>query len=234
MNTDNTSCTWKAETQCLNCENRVRLNCRWKASDLLLFIVSVMPAMLGCLFGTVLIWVVQGIWWPTVAYISFFPIILGVAETRFLCSHCPYYAQEGRVLHCLANHGLLKIWRYHPEPMNRLEKVLMLILAIFFLIPMPGLIWGYDIWFFSENFSQYGQTTWIAVIGLAVITMFSLLAFAFVMVKHICALCINFSCPFNRVNKPLRDAYLERNPVMRKAWEESGYRLGHITDEKQP
>lgn len=234
MNTDNTSCTWKTETQCFNCENRVRLNCRWKASDLLLFIVSVMPAMLGCLFGTVLIWVVQGIWWPTVAYISFFPIILGVAETRFLCSHCPYYAQEGRVLHCLANHGLLKIWRYHPEPMNRLEKVLMLILAIFFLIPMPGLIWGYDIWFFSENFSQYGQTTWIAVIGLAVITMFSLLAFAFVMVKHICALCINFSCPFNRVNKPLRDAYLERNPVMRKAWEETGYRLGQITDEKQP
>lgn len=137
------------------------------------------------------------------------------------------------MLHCLANHGLLKIWRYHPEPMNRLEKVLMIILAIFFLLPMPGVIWGYNIWFFFENLSVYGQTLWISVIFLAVMTMFSLLAFAFVMVKYICALCINFSCPFNRVDKQFRDSYLKRNPVMRKAWEESGYRLGQTTEKEE-
>ncbi|NLO63596.1 MAG: hypothetical protein GX099_09265 [Clostridiaceae bacterium] len=233
MNPDNTSCTWKEKEQCSTCGIGARLNCRWNASDLWLFIMTVMPAMLGCLFGTVIVWVVQGIWWPTVTYIIFFPIVLGVAETRFLCSHCPFYAQEGRVLHCLANHGLLKIWRYHPEPMNRLEKVLMIILAVFFLLPMPGVIWGYNIWFFFENLSVYGQTLWISVIFLAVMTMFSLLAFAFVMVKYICALCINFSCPFNRVDKQFRDSYLKRNPVMRKAWEESGYRLGQTTEKEE-
>jgi hypothetical protein len=30
------------------------------------------------------------------------------------------------------------------------------------------------------------------------------------------------------VSKHIVDAYLERNPVMRAAWEASGYRLGQI------
>jgi hypothetical protein len=37
---------------------------------------------------------------------------------------------------------------------------------------------------------------------------------------------VNFSCPLNDVPKEVVDAYLERNPVMQRAWEESGYRLG--------
>jgi hypothetical protein len=37
--------------------------------------------------------------------------------------------------------------------------------------------------------------------------------------------CINFSCPINAVPKPLVDSYLKNNPVMRLAWEKSGYRL---------
>lgn len=232
MDVNNISCTWKAADQCANCENQNSLNCRWKVSDLLLFMATVLPAMLGCITGTVLIWIVQGAWWPTITYILFFPIVLGVAETRFLCSHCPYYAQEGRVLHCLANHGLLKFWRYHPEPMNKLEKVLMVFLGIIFLLPMPGAILGYNIWFFVENLSRYGQPALIAVIGFSVVTMGSIVALAFVMVKHICVSCINFSCPFNRVDKNRRDAYLQRNPIMKKAWEESGYQMGERSGKK--
>lgn len=225
MKTDCISCTWKETTECAGCENEGRLNCRWKASDLILFTVTVMPAMLGCLTGTILIWIVQGIWWPTLAYVLFFPIGLGVAETRFLCSHCPFYAREGRVLHCLANHGFLKIWRYHPEPMNKLEKGLLILTGIIFLLILPGSVFGYDIWFFFENLSRYGQAALTAVIGLSVVTVSAIIAFGFVMVKHICAACINFSCPFNRVDKKHRDAYLHKNPAMRKAWEESGYRI---------
>jgi hypothetical protein len=38
--------------------------------------------------------------------------------------------------------------------------------------------------------------------------------------------CIDFSCPVNAVPQSVVDAYLRRNPVMREAWEASGYRLG--------
>ena len=37
-----------------------------------------------------------------------------------------------------------------------------------------------------------------------------------------CIRCINFSCPVIAVPKPLVDAYLRRNPLMREAWEASG------------
>jgi hypothetical protein len=39
---------------------------------------------------------------------------------------------------------------------------------------------------------------------------------------------VNFSCPLNHVSKEVVDAYLERNPVMRRAWEESGYQVGEV------
>ena len=54
-------------------------------------------------------------------------------EIRVLCSHCPYYAEEGRILHCLANHGTIKLWKYHPEPMRFWEKLGFLGGIIFFL-----------------------------------------------------------------------------------------------------
>jgi hypothetical protein len=40
-----------------------------------------------------------------------------------------------------------------------------------------------------------------------------------------CTRCANFSCPLNRVPKDIVDAYLTQSPVMRQAWEQSGYRL---------
>jgi hypothetical protein len=221
-----TTCTWKDASQCEGCANKGKLNCRWKSGDLILFLIIVFPGMLGTLAGTVIIGLTQGVWWPTIAYILFYPVILGIAEIRFLCSHCPYYAEKGLVLHCLANHGMLKIWRYHPEPMNRLEKTLMVLLGLLFLILLPGSILGYNIWFFTANMSQFGSTILIAVISLTVVTILSIIALAFVMVKQVCANCVNFSCPLNRVDKDRRDAYLMKNPVMKKAWEDSGYTVG--------
>ncbi|MBC8275650.1 MAG: hypothetical protein H8E40_11875 [Chloroflexi bacterium] len=41
-----------------------------------------------------------------------------------------------------------------------------------------------------------------------------------------CSKCVNFSCPLNGVPKPVVDRYLEKNPVMREAWERTGHQLG--------
>ena len=43
---------------------------------------------------------------------------------------------------------------------------------------------------------------------------------------HYCSRCVNFSCPLNQIPKSVVDEYLRRNPVMREAWERSGYSLG--------
>ena len=37
--------------------------------------------------------------------------------------------------------------------------------------------------------------------------------------------CVNFSCPLNTVPKPVVDAYLKKNDVMREAWERSGWQV---------
>jgi len=224
------SCTWKDERQCRGCINNGALHCRWRGKHLLLFYALCIPPMLGAILGAVLIGLVQGAWWPLIGYILFFPIVLGIAETRFLCSHCPYYAEDGKVLHCLANHGVPKLWRYHPEPMNRLERGLMIALAVVFLVLLQGAILGYDIWFFARNITEYGRMALFAVIALTAVTTVSEFTMAVVMYHQVCSVCVNFSCPFNRVDKIHVDAYLAKNPVMKKAWEDAGYSLEKPAD----
>jgi hypothetical protein len=74
---------------------------------------------------------------------------------------------------------------------------------------------------FPFIFLLLGQEHLLLLIGLttAVSAIFGLR-------KTACGRCINFSCPMNTVPKRSVDAYLERNPDIRAAWEASGYRLG--------
>ncbi|MGA9351243.1 MAG: hypothetical protein WBW48_20900 [Anaerolineae bacterium] len=102
---------------------------------------------------------------------------------------------------------MIKIWRYHPETMSTSEKVQFLVGAgLIAFYPFPFLIIG----------KEY---------ILAVLALAGVVSFIFSLRKHVCTRCVNFSCPANGVPKEVVDAYLRRNPVMRRAWEESGYRL---------
>ena len=151
--------------------------------------------------------------------------MFGFFEIRFLCSHCPYYAEDGKILHCLANHGSFKFWRYHPEPMNGFEKFMMyfLISTMFFLFPLSVL--GYGIWFISVNFYVYGLIALLGVIGITIANIASSFSFVTTLKLFFCTSCVNFSCPLNTVPKPVIDEYLRKNDVMRKAWEKSGWQL---------
>ncbi|MFX1525226.1 MAG: hypothetical protein ACFFCC_17095, partial [Promethearchaeota archaeon] len=92
-----------------------------------------------------------------------------------------------------------------PEPMTLSEKIQLLIgLMILFGYPMVFLIIG-------------GQFIFTAISIVEIIVFFG-----FILIKR-CGSCLNFSCPFNHVKKEMVDAFLKKNPVMRKAWEESGY-----------
>ncbi|MFL7791920.1 MAG: hypothetical protein AB8I69_07255 [Anaerolineae bacterium] len=197
-------CAWQPVSECAGCSIAGRLKCRFKLGDLLhfmgMFLTFAIPAVIGMIRG--------GYSRYLLGWAIFCLIFFELWEIRILCSHCPYYAERGTTLHCIANYGSLKVWKYHPEPMGISEKVqLWTGFAILGGYPFPFLILG-------------GQYLW------AFVAAWGLAMFFWTLRRDTCSRCVNFSCPLNHVSKEVVDAYLERNPVMRQAWEESGYRIG--------
>ena len=178
--------------------------CRYTNRDLLNFFTMVLPYAASMIIGAILAG--YGLWlflWLAYSLFFFF-----VWEARVLCRHCPYWAAPDRILECHANSGVFKIWKFDPAPMSRSEQRQFIGGALLWmLMPFPLLILG----------GQY----WIAFIGFCSIFSGTLLLH-----YNVCSRCVNFSCPMNNVPKALVDAYLEDNPVMLKAWLNSGYTLG--------
>ncbi len=218
-------CTWDEDSDCSSCNSHGKLVCKWDKKILGAFHGIAWPPLITIIFGIVLVGFLTGLWWPLIAYVVYFFLMFGVFEIRFLCSHCPYYAEEGKILHCLANHGSFKFWSYHPEPLNRFEKFMMyfLIVTIFFVFPM--IIMGYGIWYLSHSFADYGLISLLGLIGILVASIASSLSFVSTLKIFFCPNCVNFSCPLNTVPKPVINEYLKKNDVMRDAWEKSGWKV---------
>jgi len=196
-------CTWRPRRECEGCSLGERLKCRFKTEDLLHFIALfgsfAIPAIIGVIWG--------GYGWWLLGWFAFAMFFFNVWESRILCSHCPYYAEKGSTLHCIANYGSLKLWKYHPEPMSQSEKI-QLWIGLVILIGYPFL------------FLLLGRQ-W----ALTFIALWGMILFFWTLNKYTCSQCVNFSCPLNRVPKEVVDAYLRRNPTMRKAWEASGWQV---------
>ena len=218
-------CTLDEQSDCTGCGIQGELACKWDKGILTGFHAIAWPPIIVICFSIVLVGFLTGLWWPLIAYLVYFFSIFGIFEIRFLCSHCPYYAEDSTILHCHANHGSLKLWRYHPEPMNRFEQFLMyvLIVTIFFVFPLA--IQEYGIWFLSVHYAEYGLISLLGSVGIAVATLATSVSFVLTLRRFFCPKCINFSCPLNPVPKPVIDVYLKKNDVMRKAWEEAGWEI---------
>jgi len=126
---------------CEGCPIAGRLKCRFNRGDLLhfigLFAGFALPAIIGVIRG--------GYGWYLLGWAAFCLVFFEFWEIRILCSHCPYYAEKGLTLHCIAcshcpyyaekgltlhciaNYGSLKVWRYHPEPISKAETVQLVI-----------------------------------------------------------------------------------------------------------
>ncbi len=143
-----------------------------------------------------------------IGYFIFLFGFLQLWENRILCSHCPYYGREEEsVLHCYANFGLRKLYKYHPEPMSKSEQIQ-------FLIGV-GVIMGYPIVFLAV-FKEYLFLT---------ITIAGDLLWLIILLTQTCPRCPNFSCPLNRVPKKTITAYLRKNDRMREAWLKAGWKM---------
>ncbi len=209
-NSPNAACISKKDADCNNCPLHSQLDCHFNAKKLLRFGTSfffiVFVGSLGLFFN--------GFFFELTIFLIFL-LIYGIIffefwEIRILCSHCPFYAEGGRTLRCYGNYGSFKAWKYHPEPMSKSEKLQLVIgFALLSLIVSIPLV------FFIIN-QLY---SWIIAFSLGIVI------FLFIIKRYHCAKCFNFSCPLNSMSKEVIDEFLKRNPVMRKAWEDSGWKI---------
>jgi hypothetical protein len=200
------------------------LNCTYDKDLARFFLWNQMPSLALMLLGTALAGAITGAWWPLIVLVAGTVALWGLGvETRLLCTHCPFYGAEGKTLRCLALDGFPKWWRYRPGPMSQWEKAVLSVFVVWLLL-FPVAVQGYATWML---WSKDGAT--VALWGMALVTLATILTeaqFLYVIRHDFCARCVNFSCPLNSVPKALVDAYLQQNPVMREAWERSGYRPG--------
>jgi hypothetical protein len=226
---DQIACTWADRSACVGCGLETELACRWEARVLVGFFLAYLPFMVTGWTGLVLVGLAGGWWWPLIAYGVFHALFFPLLEIRILCSHCPYYSEPGLVLHCLVNHGMLKIWRYRPGPMTRTENILLGAGFLFFGL-WPIVIQAVNL--VRPGGGPLGSASlyWRVALFVALATLASLLSFGYYLLTRHCPRCVNFSCFLNRAPRALVDEYLRNNPVMGREWGTMGPRP---TDESQ-
>jgi hypothetical protein len=189
-------CTAQAAASCEGCDLNGPLMCRYEKRDTTHFFMIILPFFATAIGGVI----ASGYGWWLFGWLAYMLFFFFVWEARVLCSHCPYWAEEGRVLRCHANYGVIKIWKYHPGPMSRFEQAQFIIGALLFvLIPLVLLV--------------IGQEYLLAGIGVA-----SAASFGYLLWRNICNRCVNFSCPLNHVGPATRKAFFARNPIIVEAW----------------
>ena len=198
---------------CPNCSVFGKLMCRFDIKDMVYFLVPVLGNWITWLAGIIHGFINGGLSLFQLifffsSYIGYLVFFFQIWENKILCSHCPYYAfEDEKTVKCHANYGLYKAWKYNPVPMSRSERIQFLIsISIFAGYPLIFLI----------------------LVQMYVYSIFLLIfAITWILSMHFlsCSKCPNFSCPLNNVPKDIVDNYLRQNDVMRKAWEEKGYKL---------
>ncbi len=192
-------CTWQPLSVCRDCQAEGKLMCHFDKKDMLNFFMIIFPFGVTAIAGTIRAGYGLYLWfWLAYAIFFFF-----VWEARVLCRHCPYWAEESKVLHCHANYGVVKIWKYQPGPMSKSEKTQFVIGALLLIgFPFP--------------FLMLGQEYLLVLIGLSAV-----MGGVFILKGNVCTRCINFSCPMNAVPKQIVQVYLKRNPAIQRAWKSS-------------
>ncbi len=217
------NCIADENSNCTECEIRGKLICFVEKKFANRFTLSNSVYRLLAIAILIFSGLMIGHWWMVISYVAVLLLTFLVLEPRLLCSHCPYYEKKGRFLKCWALRGMPKLWKYRPEPMNRTEKIIMLIFGSFIdLFPFVGAVWG--LIFFGLNYNDY----LFAGIPLVICTfLFMVVAgyFSRVLLGNACKKCANFSCSMNKVPKELIDKFLEQNPKMKEVWISCGWQI---------
>ncbi len=218
-------CTWDENSDCKNCGDHNLLFCKIDKKIANAFIILFAPCMIIAFFCFVVLGIMTGKWWFIIAYGAFTAMLFPVIEFGVLCRHCPFYGREGAMLSCISGSGVPKTYKYDPRPLNKFERFVMYCYYTF-MIGFPIFSIGYGIYFLANNMAQFGNIALLGMIGLEVAFVFTIITFNYCLNVYVCRKCINFSCPWNKVEKSVVDEYLRKNPFLREAWEKTGYKLG--------
>jgi hypothetical protein len=135
------------------------------------FTVSQIPNLGLSVFGLVLVGIVTGAWWPLIAFGAACLVLWGQGlETPVLCSHCPFWAEESKTLHCLALTGSPNIWRYRPGPLAAWEKATFAAFLSFLLV-FPPLAEGYALWTVAIEDGAFGTLALLGMVGITPTTI---------------------------------------------------------------
>jgi hypothetical protein len=166
--------------------------CRFDARDLVQFLMILLPFMATSIAGTIR----AGYGWYLFAWLAYSLLFFFLWEAFVLCRHCPLWAAPGRILHCHANYGIIKIWKPRSRPMSRSDRIQFVVGTVpFIAFPFPFLLMGKEYLF-------------------AVIWLSSVVSGVFLLRRNVCTRCVNFSCPLNMVPKELKRSFFERNPQL--------------------
>jgi hypothetical protein len=181
---------------CQVCVVNSRLHCHFNDWDLLRFFSIAFPPFIIAGIG-----IVRVKTWLLLPWLALVLVYFGFIEIRVMCSHCPHYAEPvTKSLQCWANYGAPKLWKYRPGPMSASEKV------VFFI--SLGLIAGYPLVLLLLN------AAWLFFVLLS----FAVIAMSTLMSSLMCKNCMNFACPFSRIEIEVREAVFNHNPTIAKAW----------------
>ena len=195
-------CTWNDEADCENCLDKNLLFCKFDKKTLTAFLFLFLPFFAISFFALVVVGVLTGIWWLLIAYGALYLAVFGFIETGILCRHCPYYARTGTNLKCIADCGCFRIWKYNPEPIKSWERAVMYgYYTIMTGLPVIGTAYG--IWYVATHTQEYSNIALLGMIGLELSIVVSVITFLVCLSIYVCSRCVNFSCLFNTVEKPV-------------------------------
>ena len=182
-------CTWDSNSDCSSCKSNSKLHCKWSGKILYGFLAIGFPPFIMTIFLTVVIGLLNHHWYWLIGYLVYVTIIF-TYEIRFLCSHCPYYGEEGKTLHCLGNYGAYKLYKYNPAPIGKFEKFMMLFLVstVFFIFPLFAGISG----IVYIALFNYNLITLMGFIGITLACLMSSITFVVILKLYYCSKCINF------------------------------------------
>ncbi len=215
------NCIANEDSNCSDCELKKILICKDENNFANKFFIGNTAYRVVALTILYLAGLLVNQYWLMPVYLVGIVLIFFVLEPRLLCSHCPYYEKEGKVLKCWALRGMPKLWKYRPEPITKPEKIAMLALGTFVdLFPLVGIAWG----IFEFILNPFDNLTiGIPLVILTVIFILIMAYFTKNLLGNACQKCPNFSCAMNKTPPNILEAFLKKNPKMEEAWKESGW-----------
>ena len=212
--------TCTGDDDCTGCTLSADLNCRFEKKRLIGFIAMVIPFATASVLGLYTVGTIMRTQIFLTAYAAFFIVFFVLIEPWILCRHCPHYAREGNIIRCHANYCLPKIWRYDPRLLNELEKTAVLAgFGIFGLYPIAVEAYGLYTLFIVMGFVN--PPGGLLLMGVTLFNTVSAVTLLLLLKRNYCTRCVNFGCPLNNTPDNLKTAYLNRNPDIKRQWEEA-------------